>query len=126
MSRAAEQDPLTHRIIGAAMSVHSDLGPGLLESVYQNALCVELQEQGMRFSAEQPVDVVYRGRQVGRLYADIIVEGRVTLELKSVEELAPIHTAQLITYLKATGLRTGLLINFNVRHLRDGIKRLAN
>lgn len=126
MSRVAEQDPLTHRIIGAAMSVHSDLGPGLLESVYQNALCVELQEQGMSFRAEQPLDVIYRGRHVGHLYADIIVEGRVILELKSVEELAPIHTAQLITYLKATGLRTGLLINFNVRHLRDGIKRLAN
>ena len=108
------------------MRVHSDLGPGLLESVYQNALCVELQEQGMRYSAEQPVDVAYRGRHVGHLYADIIVEERVILELKAVEELAPIHTAQLITYLKATGLRTGLLINFNVRHLRDGIKRLAN
>lgn len=108
------------------MRVHSDLGPGLLESVYQNALCVELQEQGMRFRAEQPVDVIYRGRHVGHLYADIIVEGRVILELKSVENLAPIHSAQLITYLKATGLRTGLLINFNVRHLRDGIKRVAN
>jgi len=108
------------------MSVHSDLGPGLLESVYQNALCVELQEQGMSYRAEHPVDVVYRGRHVGHLYADIIVEGRVILELKAVEKLAPIHTAQLITYLKATGLRTGLLINFNVRHLRDGIKRLAN
>ncbi len=126
MKHAAEQDPLTHRIIGAAMRVHSDLGPGLLESVYQNALCVELQEQGMRFRAEQPVDVIYRGRHVGHLYADIIVEGRVILELKSVENLAPIHSAQLITYLKATGLRTGLLINFNVRHLRDGIKRVAN
>lgn len=108
------------------MSVHSALGPGLLESVYQNALCVELQEQGMRYSAEQAVEVVYRGRHVGHLYADIIVEEQVILELKAVEQLAPIHTAQLITYLKATGLRTGLLINFNVRHLRDGIKRLAN
>ena len=126
MSHLAEQDPLTHRIIGAAMSVHSELGPGPLESVYKNALCVELQEQGMRYNAEQPVDVVYRGRHVGHLYADIIVEKRVILELKSVDNLAPIHTAQLITYLKATGLRTGLLINFNVRHLRDGIKRVAN
>ena len=126
MNRVAEQDPLTYRIIAAAMSVHSDLGPGLLESVYQNALCVELQEQGMRYRAEQPVDVVYRGQHVGHLYADVIVEERVILELKSVEKLAPIHTAQLITYLKATGLKTGLLINFNVRHLRDGIKRLAN
>ena len=122
----AEQDPLTHRIIGAAMSVHSELGPGLLESVYLNALCVEPDEQGIRYRAEQPVDVIYRGRHVSHLYADIIVEGKVIIELKSVEKLAPIHTAQLITYLKSTGVRTGLLINSNVRHLRDGIKRLAN
>ena len=121
----AEQDPLTGRIIGASMNVHSAFGAGLLESVYQKSLCLELRAQGIRFQAQQAIDITYRSQQVGHLVADIVVEGRVILELKSVEKLLPIHTAQLITYLKATGIKTGLLINFNVRHLRQGIKRVV-
>ncbi len=121
-----ENDPLTQQIIGAAMNVHSAFGAGLLESVYQNALCIELRAQGIRFKAQQAIDIKYREQHVGHLIADIIVEERVILELKSVEKLLPIHVAQLITYLKASGIKTGLLINFNVRHLRQGIRRVAN
>ena len=120
-----EQDPLTGKIIAAAMNVHSEFGAGLLESVYQNALCIELRSRGIQFQAQQAIDIKYRDQHVGHLIADIVVEGRVILELKSVEKLEPIHTAQLITYLKATGIKTGLLINFNVRHLRHGIKRVV-
>ena len=123
--RDTEKDPLTRRIIGAAMNVHSAFGAGLLESVYQNALCIELRAQCIRFQAQQAIDIKYHEQHVGHLVADIVVEGRVILELKSVEKLLPIHTAQLITYLKATGIRSGLLINFNVRHLRHGIKRVV-
>jgi len=107
------------------MNVHSAFGAGLLESVYQNSLCLELRAQGIRFDAQQAIDITYRAQHVGHLIADIIVEGRVILELKSVEKLEHIHTAQLITYLKATGIKTRLLINFNVRHLRHGIKRVV-
>ena len=123
--RDSEKDPLTDRIIGAAMKVHSAFGAGLLESVYQKSLCLELRAQGIRFEAQKAIDITYRDQHVGHLVADIVVEGRVILELKSVEKLEPIHTAQLITYLKATGIKTGLLINFNVRHLRHGIKRVV-
>jgi len=108
------------------MQVHSEFGAGLLESVYQNALCIELRARGIRFHAQKAIDIRYRDQHVGHLIADIVVEGRVMLELKSVEELQPIHTAQLITYLKASGIQTGLLINFNVRYLRQGIKRVVN
>lgn len=108
------------------MNVHSEFGAGLLESVYQNALCIELRTQGIRFQAQQAIDIKYRDQHVGHLIADIVVEGLVILEIKSVEKLQPIHTAQLITYLKATGIRTGLLLNFNVCHLRHGIKRVVN
>ncbi|MCY3979512.1 MAG: GxxExxY protein [Chloroflexi bacterium] len=124
--RDVQQDPLTGRTIAAAMNVHSAFGAGLLESVYQNALCVELEAQGIRFQAQKAIDIKYRDQHVGHLIADIVVEGSVILELKSVESLLPIHVAQLITYLKASGIKTGLLINFNVRHLRHGIKRVAN
>lgn len=103
----------------------SAFGAGLLESVYQKSLCLELRAQGIRFQAQQAIDITNRDQHVGHLVADIVVEERVILELKSVVKLEPIHTAQLITYLKATGIKTGLLINFNVRHLRDGINRVV-
>ena len=107
------------------MKVHSAFGARLLESVYQKSLCLELRAQGIRFQAQQAIDITYRDQHVGHLVADIVVEGRVILELKSVDKLEPIHTAQLITYLKATGINTGLLININVHHLRHGIKRVV-
>ena len=123
--RMFKRDELTHRIIGAAMEVHSKLGPGLLESVYESALCIELNERNMPYEQQKRISVSYKGRQVGELYADLIVDDRVILELKSVRELAPIHEAQLIAYLKLAGIKTGLLINFNVVSLKSGVKRFS-
>lgn len=118
-----EPDELTDAIIGAAMDVHSELGAGLLEQIYENALCVELSHRGLRYQRQMRVPVRYKGEEVGDLYADLVVKGRVIVELKSVRELAPIHEAQLITYLKLSKIKTGLLINFNVVSLKDGIRR---
>lgn len=123
MSQAEQQDPLTFQIIGAAIEVHKLLGPGLLESLYEDALCVEFEERKLRYEQQKPISINYKGRNVGDLIADIIVENRVIVELKSVEQLAPIHSAQVMTYLKLTNLRIGLLINFNVPVLKNGIKR---
>ena len=118
-------DDLTHEIIGAAMEVHSEMGVGLLEQIYENALCVELTKRGMRHQKQVCIPVQYKGVAVGDLYADLIVEGRVIVELKSVRELAPIHQAQLITYLKLSKIKTGLLINFNVVSLKKGVRRFS-
>jgi GxxExxY protein len=118
--------PMTRRIVGAAMQVHSTLGPGLLESAYRAALLRELELTGLGALAEIPVGMQYKGVAVDCGFrADIIVEGKVLVELKSVERILPIHTAQLMTYLKLTQLRIGLLLNFGTVHLRDGLKRLV-
>ncbi len=124
MRTADKDDPLTYDIIGAAIDAHRILGPGLLESVYEEALCIELEERGLSLERQKRIDIDYRGRIIGDLFADIIVESGVILELKSVEKLLPIHTAQLLTYLKLTGIQKGLLINFNVATLKQGIKRI--
>ncbi|MCY3867247.1 MAG: GxxExxY protein [Chloroflexi bacterium] len=120
-----KRDDLTHEIIGAAMEVHSEMGAGLIEQIYENALCVELTKRGIRHQKQVRVPVQYKGVAVGDLYADLVVEGRVIVELKSVRELAPIHAAQLITYLKLSKIKTGLLINFNVVSLRKGVRRFS-
>jgi len=121
-----ERDPLTAAVIGAAIEVHKILGPGLLESIYDRALRHELALRGIPFQSQQPVPVSYKGQSLGDdLRLDIIVDGRLIVELKAVDQLHPIHESQLITYLKLTGLRTGLLINFNVRLLKDGLKRMV-
>jgi len=120
-----ERDALTHDIIGAAMDVHSEMGAGLMEQIYENALCVELSRRKLRFEKQKRIPVTYKGESVGDLFADLIVEGRVIVELKSVRELAPIHEAQLITYLKLSNIKTGLLINFNVVSLKSGIRRFS-
>ena len=125
MRASKTQDPLTHEIIGAAIEVHRDLGPGLLESVYEDAFCIELEERHLDYQRQQQVQLLYKGRNIGDLYADLVVNQSVIVELKSVEALMPIHTAQLLTYLKLTGLRKGLLINFNVPILKNGIKRVV-
>ena len=123
MSRLIRKD-LTERIIGAAIEVHRELGPGLLESAYEECLCYELSSGGMAFRRQVELPVVYKSIRLNCGYvADMIVEEAVLLELKSVDELHPIHDAQLITYLKITGLKIGLLINFNVPVLKDGIRR---
>jgi GxxExxY protein len=118
-------DPLTERIIGCAIEVHRTLGPGLLESTYVEALTFELGEAAMRFARQVPVPLTYKGRCLGEYRLDLLVEETVVLEVKAVERFDPVHEAQLLTYLRLTGKRVGLLINFNRRLLRDGIKRVV-
>ncbi|HET9982982.1 MAG TPA: GxxExxY protein [Longimicrobiales bacterium] len=116
---------LTERIIGAAMTVHRGLGPGLLESTYEACLAAELTERGLAFERQLALPVVYKGIQLDCGYRlDLLVERTVVVELKSVERLDPIYIAQLVTYLKLSAFPTGLLINFNVKPLKDGIRRL--
>jgi GxxExxY protein len=121
-----ERDPLSHAVIGAALAVHRELGPGLLESVYEVCLAHELTTRGVPFETGVRVPVVYSGVRLRAFFRiDVLVGGRLVVELKSVEQVLPVHKAQLITYLKLTGHRHGLLINFNVPRLMDGITRLA-
>jgi len=108
-----EKDPLTDKIIGWAIEVHKRLGPGLLESVYESALCVELEHHGLKLQCQVALPLKYRERLIGELRLDIVVENSVILELKSVERMEPLFEAQLLTYLRLSGIRTGLLINFN-------------
>ena len=115
---------LSNRVIGAALEVHRVLGPGFVEAVYEDALAVELELRGIRHAVQQQVAVAYKGRQVGQSRMDILVADSLVVELKAVEVLLPIHTAQLLSYLKTTGHKLGLLINFNVPLLRDGIRRV--
>ncbi|HEV3256459.1 MAG TPA: GxxExxY protein [Gemmataceae bacterium] len=121
----AEDDDIAHRIIGAAIDVHRLLGPGFLESVYEKALLYELQLRGLNVERQKDILVPYKDIQIEGQRLDLLVAGRVIVELKAVEALAPIHQAQLLSYLKATKLRLGLIINFNVPVLKDGIKRLV-
>lgn len=117
---------LTEAIIGAAIAVHRELGPGLLESAYQASLAYELGERGIAFDREKPMPVVYKGVRVDCGYRiDFVVDNAVVLEIKAVESLESIHQAQLLTYLRLSGLEVGLLINFNVRVLKEGIRRLV-
>jgi GxxExxY protein len=115
---------LSNRVIGAALEVHRVLGPGFVEAVYKDALAVELELRGIPHAVQQQVAVAYKGRPVGQSRLDILVADSLVVELKAVEVLLPIHTAQLLSSLKATGHKLGLLINFNVPLLRDGIRRL--
>ena len=121
------KDPLSYKIIGCAMEVYNTLGPGLLESAYEKALIHELQINGLSVSSQVPVEMNYKGINLGEgLRLDLLIEDSLIVELKSVEELKPIHYKQLLTYLKLTNKHTGLLINFNVSDFRDGIKRVIN
>jgi len=114
-------------VIGACIEIHKTLGPGLLESAYEECLCHELRLAGLGFERQRPLPVAYKGVQLDCGYRlDVVVENKLVVELKSVEMLAPIHEAQLLTYLKLSGLTVGLLINFNVPVLRRGIKRIVN
>ena len=117
---------LTGEIIGVAIEVHKALGPGLMESVYEECLCHEFDLRRIHYKRQQALPVEYKGVKLDCGYRiDLVVEGLVILELKSVDSLQPIHEAQLLTYLKLTGLKVGLLINFNVPALREGIRRLV-
>jgi GxxExxY protein len=121
-----ETNRVTSAVIGAAIEVHKTLGPGFLESIYEEALCAELALRGVRFTRQVPVAVDYKGRQIGESRLDLLIGDSVIVELKTVNSFAPIHTAQVISYLKATGFRVGLLINFNVTVLTNGIKRIVH
>jgi GxxExxY protein len=118
---------LTREIIGAAIEVHRALGPGLLESAYEECLAKELAARGLRFEKQKPLPLVYKDVKLECGYrVDILVEGRVVLELKAIEVVPPICEAVLLTYLRLSGCRVGLLINFHVAVLKDGIRRLVH
>ena len=122
--RLIEADPYSRRVIGCAIEVHRTLGPGLIESVYEACLCHELTQAGMAFVRQQRLPVIYKGLAVDcDLKMDIVVEQTLVLEIKSVHALHPVHEAQLPTYLKVSGLRAGLLLNFNAVRLIDGVRR---
>ena len=115
---------MTGRIISAAIELHRELGPGLLESANEECLCRELVERGLLFERQRELPIMYKGSVVDGMYRlDLVVEGSVIIELKAVEVLAKIHEAQLLTYMRMSGIRIGLLINFNAALLKDGIKR---
>lgn len=119
-----ELDQLARDVIGAAIEVHRVLGPGFLESVYEEALSLEFKLRGIPFKRQVSLGVRYKGKRVGEGKMDMLVKDSLVVELKTVESLAPIHKAQTISYLKATGLKLALLINFNVPVLKEGIKRI--
>ena len=119
-----ELEKLTEQIIGAAIEVHRNLGPGLLESAYEECLCHELSIRGVSFKRQQSLPVKYKGVSLDCGYKlDLVVQDRVVLELKCVEKLLPIHDAQLLTYMRLGGYKVGLLLNFNVPLMKDGIVR---
>jgi len=120
-------EELSHQVIGAAMKVHTELGTGLLESAYEHCLLYELKKQGMQAVSQVELPIYYDGQTINAGYRiDIMVENTIILELKTVERFLPIHTAQLLSYLKMADKQLGLLINFNVTSLKQGIKRVAN
>jgi GxxExxY protein len=118
---------LTSKIIGAAIEVHKNLGPGLLESAYEECLCFEMTLRGLSFKRQEPLPIEYKGTKLDCGYRlDIVVENKVIIELKACDKIEPIHRAQLLTYLKLSGLNLGLLLNFNTPVMRDGIVRIVN
>ncbi len=122
-----KNDPLSYKVIGCALEVYKTFGSGLLEKVYQKALIKELELKGLKAEMEVPVNIIFKGDEIGEgLKLDILGEDQLIIELKSVEELNAIHYKQLTSYLKPTGKKVGLLINFNVDNLMDGIHRIVN
>jgi len=121
-----EFDPLSNRVIGCALEVHRALGPGLLESAYEQCLAHELRAEGIAAAVQEPLPIRYKGLQLDAGYrVDLLVEDALIVELKAVERLLPIHEAQLLTYMKLAHIKVGLLINFNAVRLRTGIKRFV-
>jgi len=122
-----ELNEITERIIGAAIEVHRHLGPGLLESAYEECLCYELNQLGLKFQRQVHLPIHYKGIQLQSAHRmDLVVEDSVVVELKATEEMPPLYSAQVLTYLRSAHKPLGLLLNFNVPVLRDGIKRIAN
>lgn len=122
------EDEISHQIIGAAIEVHRTLGgPELLESIYESALCHELMLRGLRVQRQKPVQVVYKGVEIREpLFIDILVEDKVLIEVKATEKNHPIYETQVLTYLRLTGIKLGLLINFGVPYVKDGVSRIIN
>jgi GxxExxY protein len=122
-----QENDISGKIIGAAIEVHKKLGPGLLESAYEECLCCEMQLRGIEFKRQVPLQLNYKGVVLDCGYRlDLLVEDKVIVELKSIEGLEPIHEAQMLTYLKLRNAWLGLIINFNVIMLKDGVRRLVN
>ena len=127
MTEKEKLDGITDKIIGAAIEVHRALGPGLLESAYEACLVYEIMENGLKVEQQKPLPVTYRNVKLDAGYRlDLLVESTVIVEVKAVDQLAPIHQAQLLSYLKLSGCKVGLLINFNVPVLKHGIKRVVD
>lgn len=121
-----EFDELSNKVIGCAIEVHRNLGPGLLESTYEQCLAHEFKIEGMPFNLQYPLPVEYKGIKLDCGYRiDLLVANSLIVELKSVENVLPIHQAQLLTYMKLSGIKIGLLMNFNVKYMKDGIKRMV-
>jgi len=118
-------DDLTEKIIGAAIEVHRELGPGLLESIYEEALCYEFELQGIKFERQVPADIVYKGKVIKGQRLDLLVEKEVIVEIKSYSKPPDTVVSQTISYLRATNLKRGLIINFGEKRLIDGIKRVS-
>jgi len=126
MENLSPRDPLTDRVIGLAIGVHRELGPGLLESAYQECLCYELEQSEIVFGRQVPLAIVYKGTRLDCGYRlDIVVQRQLIIEIKSVDRLLPIHDAQLLTYLRLSGYKIGLLMNFNTVLLKEGIRRFV-
>lgn len=126
MSELGEKlDAITERIIGCAVEVHRHLGPGLFEATYEAALCVELGLAGLKFERQVAVPISYKGQAIGDFRLDLLVESQVVVEVKAVERFDPVFEAQVLTYLRATGARVGLLINFNSKLLTQGVRRFV-
>ena len=127
MNKAERLNKITETIIGAAINVHRELGPGLLESAYEACMVFELAQAGLKVEQQKPLPIVYREVKLECGYRlDLMIENEVIIEIKSIEKLMPIHQAQLLSYLKLSECKVGLLINFNVKVLKDGIKRVVN
>ena len=126
MESTSSRDPLTERVIGCAIDVHRALGSGLLESAYEECLCLELKHAGLPCARQVPLPLIYRGTRLDCGYRlDVIVQNELVLEVKAVERLLPIHDAQILSYLRLGGYKTGLLLNFHTTVLKDGIRRFV-
>jgi GxxExxY protein len=120
----ADTNDITDRIIGCAIEVHSNLGPGLLESLYETAMSIEMTRVGLSFKRQAAMPLYYKGELISEHRVDLMVEDAVIVEIKSIERLAPIHISQMLTYLKVAALRTGLILNFNSQTMRSGLRRV--
>lgn len=121
------ENEISHKVIGTAISIHKSIGPGLLESAYENALAYDLRLAGLNVKQQVPMPFIYKGvKQDVGYRIDLLVENKVIIEIKAVEQLAPVHFAQVLTYLKLSELRLGLLLNFNSKILKENIHRIVN